>query len=368
MKKGMVYLISIITITVFMIISMVALQLIQIFSKEDEIAISKETETNIAFIDFENSALELYCEFHSCNIYINNIIQQAEIVEISNGIRCSLKERFPTNEKFDIFIEILNSANEVVDSIYLYSIYEHTGITLEETSIPEDVVYLSISNSEIIGDIHSLINLKKIKYINFNKCKKLAGNLSDLKGMDLEYLRIAYCDNIIGKLDSLSNMNNLKYLSLYSYYNVTGNIEDIQRLGELRHLDIFGLQNVEGDIKALLNLPKIEYLRLYATRLTGNMGTISSLKNLKYLELSTNKYLWGNISQLSDLTLIKELNVSYSRRIYGNVASLNSLGSLDRLQIKFCPLVGGTIQLKNGDIIKVRYFDKANPMNIEDYQ
>lgn len=109
---------------------------------------------------------------------------------------------------------------------------------------------------------------------------------------------------------SISDLAELKYSSLFEYFE-TVNFKvsgDIASLSELKNLTNLALSNtqVSGDIASLSKLKSLNILGLSSTQVSGNVASLSGLKNLTILFAGKNNY--GDVAVLSPILQFINMN------------------------------------------------------------
>ena len=129
---------------------------------------------------------------------------------------------------------------------------------------------------------------------------------------------------------SISDLAELKYSSLFEYFE-TVNFKvsgDIASLSELKNLTNLALSNtqVSGDIASLSKLKSLNILGLSSTQVSGNVASLSGLKNLTNLGLLGTQ-VSGDIASLAGMTKLNYVSLA-NTQVSGDVASLSGLKNL----------------------------------------
>ena len=390
-KKRNINKLLLLLLSVAILISLVFL--VEKLSLYKEIEQIEEYDTDLIII--EENYMELFTDNETCDIFINDVEYDGEIVNNSNGFKYYFTENtLPKDELFNLEIKYKYDKDKVEESIILDGIYIYTGEDLSDIKHLNEVKYLIILNSTVSGSLEVLEGLHGLKYLDLRGCKNLDGNiksiaklskleyllLEDNKGLsgdidclssltNLEFMSLDIYSNtrIIGNLDSLSNLKDIKYLKIHDYNKLTGNLKSLENLKDLEYLDLLALQQVRGNVMILLNFNNLRYLSIVGTRIKGNTGTLSSLINLNVLKLRFNNKIWGSIKSFSNLDKLVVLDLNNVNLIYGSISKLSVLEYLDTVKIKNCPLVGGTLIYSNDKELRVKFFDMVDIMDSSEF-
>jgi Leucine-rich repeat (LRR) protein len=250
-------------------------------------------------------------------------------------------------------LEVLNLYGlRIKDLGFLAKFSKLTGLNLRGcigakalTTLPElnNLSILDLGECKMLTDWSSLSGLTDLTNLNLSGC----GFLTDLAPLSeltkLTNLDLSSC-RALTKLGPLSGLTNLTSLNL-TRCSLLSDLSPLSGLTQLTSLDLRNCQSL-SDLKALAGLTNLTSLDLRTQanssdarsglRRVVNLGSLSELKNLTYLNL---EYMLGlgcdafdggileNIEVLSGLTKLTHLNLSG----YLNLEDLNALTGLKEL-------------------------------------
>ena len=125
---------------------------------------------------------------------------------------------------------------------------------------------------------------------------------------------------------SISDLAELKYSPLFEYFE-TVNFKvsgDIASLSELKSLKILGLSStqVSGNVASLSGLKNLTNLGLSGTQVSGDIASLAGMTKLDYVSLA-NTQVSGDVASLSGL---KNLTILFAgKNNYGDVAVLSPI-------------------------------------------
>lgn len=158
----------------------------------------------------------------------------------------------------------------------------------------------------------------------------------------------------------ITNLDGIQYLKNLETVMLAGNdISDIyplSSLSNLKYLDI-SLNRELTDISPLGNLSNLKYLDISSSKELSNISPLSKLTKLEYLDAIGNKI--KDVSPLSTLPNIKILSLSINE--IEDISSLNKLSSLTNLQLG-ANKIKDVIPLSNMTHLKVLGLEK-NPID-----
>ncbi|MDQ1355247.1 MAG: hypothetical protein QG657_5557, partial [Acidobacteriota bacterium] len=197
------------------------------------------------------------------------------------------------------------------------------GITVSE----DHVVYLSLDNNQLMGDIPSEL-----------------GNLTNLQGLRLNR------NHLSGSIPpELGNLSHLEYLYLYNN-ELSGAIpSQLGNLSLLLQLDL-GSNKLSGSIPPELgNASSLTWLRLRLNQLSNSIPSqLGNLSNLGFLDLSSNQ-LSGEIpSELGNLSNLGVLFLS-SNQLSGDIPS--SFLNLTHMAINYLDLGDNCLTASDAELI-----------------
>ncbi|KAL9339660.1 hypothetical protein Peur_068675 [Populus x canadensis] len=222
-------------------------------------------------------------------------------------------------------------------------------------------LYLGYNKLEGLVDLkESLSSLEDLDLSgnNINKlvASKGSNNLSTLRLENITTYRSSF--QLLQSLEAFSNLT-----TLYLRYNdFRGRISELQNLSSLEELYLDRCFLDENIIQSLGTLPSLKYLSLRALSSIVPSGGFLNLKNLEFLDLSSNT-LDNTIFQTIGLCDLNHLQVLY---MYGNdlsgflppcLANLTSLQQLDlsdnhlKIPMSLSPLY---------NLSKLKYFDGSS--------
>ena len=194
---------------------------------------------------------------------------------------------------------------------------EWYGVYVNEIRDENEVIYLSLSNNNLVGSLPEEI-----------------GYLVNLQGLDLDDNRlIGEIPASIGKMQQLG--------SLYMSGNqLTGEIPS--EICDLPNLEVFKLYDnqLSGEIPSeFSNLSKLRYCYLYNNQLIGSIPPeLGKLSDLRTLDLQNNQLAGEIPSELGNLSNLEDLSLS-NNQLTGSIPE--SLGNLSNLE--YCYLYGNQL-------------------------
>ena len=210
---------------------------------------------------------------------------------------------------------------------------EWYGVYVNEIRDENEVIYLSLSNNNLVGSLPEEI-----------------GYLVNLQGLDLDDNRlIGEIPASIGKMQQLG--------SLYMSGNqLTGEIPS--EICDLPNLEVFKLYDnqLSGEIPSeFSNLSKLRYCYLYNNQLIGSIPPeLGKLSDLRTLDLQNNQLAGEIPSELGNLSNLEDLSLS-NNQLTGSIPE--SLGNLSNLE--YCYLYGnqltGNIPESFGNLSNLEY-------------
>lgn len=201
------------------------------------------------------------------------------------------------------------------------------------TIIP--VESLSIERCQQLASLHSLQQLKHLRYLNLTECQNdLKFNILDNLGPDLDVLELNNISNCQTRLLRIKH-SNLKSLKITQFGCTIFRTHFISKISKLSQLNISKnqLKSIEFDS----NLSEIESLDLSENQLGGiDFGT--KLTNLKSLDLSNNSGVQIKTKSFEGLKSLEKLYLanlsSYVTRLDTSFIRLAGLSKLTVLDLK----------------------------------
>lgn len=179
---------------------------------------------------------------------------------------------------------------------------------------------LDLSSSFSLINIDSLHYLKKLQFLNLNKCS-LINNILSISNLNLKYLNLIGCHSLY---DIKILPSSLKILLL----NNT-NITDLNFLNNLSNINYLDLSNCVKiyDFKSLSCLDSLNYLNLFNT----NFNDTKIISELKIQELYINncKYI-QSFKYLKNMISLNILSINFN-----DIEDISFLKSLTSLKILF---------------------------------
>jgi len=193
-------------------------------------------------------------------------------------------------------------------------------------------------------------SLTKLKYLNLSSSNeldiiRLPEALGSLTG--LKYLNLSHHSRMEKLPASFGNLCNLVHLDLSHCYYLRDVTADLNRLTKLQYLDLYvcgcsDYDNLEGLQEVFGKLSELRHLNLgYCTEVShpdkrnGLLGQIFTLTNLEYLNLCENDF--DSIPEtLSNLRKLHTLDLSSCRHLQRLPASISRVDSLKFLYTTGC--------------------------------
>jgi len=215
--------------------------------------------------------------------------------------------------------------------------YANAGTYNLRISNPDVITHLDMSStSQLSGDIRTLRNLStSLIYLSLSNTSvsgdiSAVQNLTSLTGLNLSSTSVS------GDISAVQNLTSLIYLSLYNT-SVSGDISAVQNLTSLTDLRLYNT-SVSGDISAVQNLTSLIYLSLSSTSVSGDISAVQILTSLTTLSLN-NTSVSGDISAVQNLTSLTTLRLYNTSVGYATVGSyLRNLTVLRNCQLQDCAL------------------------------
>lgn len=131
-------------------------------------------------------------------------------------------------------------------------------------------------------------------------------------------------------INRVVDLNDLKYSKLIQQINLTASrIEgDLDSLSNLVNLTSLSLSNSSGDIKNLGNITSLTSLELNGKNIFGNLSSLVNLSRLNNLNVKETSIM-GNISSLAGLKALNSFNVP---NVTGDISTLKTCVELTNLQ------------------------------------
>ncbi len=184
-------------------------------------------------------------------------------------------------------------------------------------------------NDDLIG-IPNLDNLTKLENLvvldNYSLSSMPSlGNLPSLETLKVQPVDVG---NFNKSIEFLRGANSVKKLTM-SGNLATSSVSAIGSLTQLEELHLYG-GVLPDSISSLSSLTNLEKLTLSGSPMTYkvNLSFLSSLKNLKYLDISDAEYAIG-----SEVFNLENLEVLYISNIAGNFYNISKLSKLEELYI-----------------------------------
>jgi hypothetical protein len=158
-------------------------------------------------------------------------------------------------------LSAINSLNNPGNLTWLY-IGTKSGTTGDLTTLKRftNLVYLSLDDLKITGNISSLSALTGLQYLEITGDESWQGGLN-------------------GDISAIKNFENLRHLMIGGNSKVVGDIKELSALTELKSLDLRNT-NVTGDIDVLETFIKLDldYIAVCPSKIYGNLkaGTFAA--------------------------------------------------------------------------------------------
>lgn len=231
----------------------------------------------------------------------------------------------------DALIDMKKLTTLKVNAAYYYS----SSIDFSELS------HLSgLREVELVGSLSSnheslekLVGLERLVLSNTGlRTLSFVPKLTNLSELDIS-------DNSLYDFTALENSTSLTRLNLYRLD--IGDATWLSNMKDLKELKVGGVQRLDGSfLQSLVELERLELTQVY--ELT-KLDSLSGLKKLTYLDVSSNGL--GSVAFVRELSELTSLNLSYNER----VADISHLAELTKLE---------ELNLSN-----LRYLTELSPLN-----
>lgn len=144
--------------------------------------------------------------------------------------------------------------------------------------------------------------------------------------------------NVYGDIAALKKLSKV-ILFEFSNTKVYGDIANVKECNLIRSLRLSNTQ-VSGNISVLRNLTELNTFTIANTQVSGDIAVMSGLTKLTSYDV-TNTSIWGDISSIQNLSKLSSVNFMYTG-VTGSVSSLKNLTLL-----KDCYLYAGSF---SGDL------------------
>ncbi|WVZ83910.1 hypothetical protein U9M48_031005 [Paspalum notatum var. saurae] len=236
-------------------------------------------------------------------------------------------------------VELLDSIGQLKQLRYLNAPRIQAIMVPKSITNLSNLVYLNLHKSRILQLPESFGEMGSLMHLDLSACFFLQLKFSVMNLERLVHLDLSNCHDIEPK--SLQSLSRLEHLNL-SWYRSTGCLpRALGGLTELQYLNIshascFGLQEV------LVNLTKLRYLNLKASLndrliveawVDNLLECVSSLSNLEYLNLGSNRELFTIPETIGNLRKLNTLDLSFCENLQRLPASISAICSLKFLHI-----------------------------------
>ena len=196
---------------------------------------------------------------------------------------------------------------------------ESLGDATEALGAVATIAALSIENSPCRGDLTHL--------------NSLAQAATNKPSMNLTLLSLSGCSKVGGSLSSIGSSRDPTNPAINQLFS------------GLTVLNLSGLTTVKGRLEDLcVSLPQLETLRLGQTKLSGSLEAVSSMKNLRELDIEgTNVEGKKALRPLVSCPRLTRLNLSDTKLEDATLESLATLLNLRELCLRRCATLAGDI-------------------------
>jgi len=281
--------------------------------------------------------LELKAYFDDLKLYYDDYIDECHVNEKGEIIRID----FWNKEYVETILKHKSVFNTVETILHRYDLSDETCDILDTLPNLKEVIlreFEFIEDSSFLNKITSLeISTDYIKGIPdfiFSK--------SNLKKLALQYVKLKQAD-----IDGIASMKNLDELSLVNCNTKKLNLDNLKNLSNLTGLTLrYSVDEMPSFVESLTNLKKFIFNIDDSTFILPHY--LSKLKNLEYLDLSSN-FLEEFPKDILDLKSLEHLylNGNYLiRSIPDEIVNLENLKSLNLEDIEFKTFPEKILELK----------------------
>jgi hypothetical protein len=180
--------------------------------------------------------------------------------------------------------------------------------------------------------------------------------LSNLVSKVLHLDLLACHDLVIGDLQAISSLSELRYLALSSP-SVTGGTRSLRELVRLRHVSLHdhGSGSIDADLEDFRRLVDLEYFSMNLTGgegLTGDMSHIAGLRHLETIEWARIEKVYGDLNYIQSPHM-KVISLQGPSHIIGNLNYFAYMPSLQTLWIDQLQVSGNTNGLCSGQFLNI---------------
>ena len=122
-------------------------------------------------------------------------------------------------------------------------------------------------------------------------------------------------------------------------FGLRGNIDSLSSLTELRELNLAD-NNFSGNLDMLGSLTKLTELRLERNSIIGELGALSQMRELHILDLQHNPLVTGSLEAIAGLDKLEMLRLNSNSQVHGSLGDLSNLSALRRLSLASIGVTG----------------------------
>mmetsp|Transcript_99290 Transcript_99290/g.284062 ORF Transcript_99290/g.284062 Transcript_99290/m.284062 type:complete len:412 (+) Transcript_99290:90-1325(+) len=197
------------------------------------------------------------------------------------------------------------------------------------------------SCSRIVGRLEDLQDMNNLKKLDLSGVTKITGDLKCLKDRYLTVLNLHNCQHVTGELSLFKSMDYLEVMDFHGCGEIRGTLKDIKNHRNTRVLDLGECHNIKGSLHDISPHHHLTTLDLSLCNIDGDLATLSSLAKLEILRLVGCFKIEGDLADLIQMTLIYEIDISDVSEMEGHLGSLLGLKDLEEANISRCRKITG---------------------------
>lgn len=321
-----------------------------IFDNTEKECSSTSSEVELEFVSSEPFEVIIPADAQSWISY-DPASRSAE----KQNISLTLQPNNGNTRSADITVQSTESPMAVTFHITQYSEYK---ISESEAEAVYDIyknvseLYVSIDKDTPLSDYPGLVldpNTGHVVEIDFWGIFRYVGNLPKSIGQLKELRKLAlYVDKMDAIPEEIAGLQKLEYLKLFSYFGnsvtvkLTGELpESLCRLTSLKYLELtnHGITSLPPSFAELKNLEEV-ILQFNELGSVEDLKILATLKNLKKLDLYSNKISGRIPSELYKLDKLEYLNLSINQLNGGLSEDIGNLKNLRELGLMMNSLSG----------------------------
>jgi hypothetical protein len=241
--------------------------------------------------------------------------------------------------------------SDFVDLRELYFWYPFS-ITGDLSSLPSSLRGLRLEGDGVTGSLTDLERMTDLDTLYLYECSQIRGSSDRLKYFpSLRDLALVGDTNIDINFADVCALTQLVDLTLRNY-DITGDLGMLSNLTNLRGLGLSDMPNITGDLNELSKFDGLEGLALNNYRITGDIAILSNFDNLQYMNLSSTS-VSGDVKSISGLTDIFFVGLS-DTQVVGTVSDFANI-PLEEFYVARTQVTGNLADL--GKKESLRYVD-----------